>query len=169
MAIMSSPQATLASEAGPVAHSSAASGGVVVPSKLDLSKMALGKKTPLPEGSELAKAIKRLSGVGKKQPVIDIPKTIKLEQLVRSMGIIEHALVIRMAAGVGLKNPMMSSKLNQKQAAAFAEKFGFKVTLLGEGGATATTTTKKAASRASVPVKKTATKRAARSKPQSND
>ncbi|YP_009212978.1 hypothetical protein AVU38_gp129 [Ralstonia phage RSL2] len=166
MAIMSGPMATLADT--PVAHSSGAAASV----SLDPSKLVLGTKTPIPEGSELQKAISRLAGINKKQPTIDIPKSIKLEQLVRSMGVIEHALVIRMAAGVGLKNPTMTSKLTQKQAAAFAEKFGFKVTLLGEGGATATTAKKP--SKVSVPykkaiVKKPAVKRLPRTKPQSND
>lgn len=169
--LSTSSGAGMAIMSGPVASTAASSGGVTPVSKLDLSGMMFGKKSPLPEGSELQKAIDRLAGARRKQPTIEIPKTIKLDQLVRSMGIIEHALVIRMAAGVGLKNPTMTSKLTQKQAAAFAEKFGFKVTLLGESGATATTTAAKKPSKASVPVKKTPVKKPAvkRTKPQTND
>lgn len=165
MAVMSGLDVSLASSET-VAPTSAAV-GISPVSKLDLSKMAVKPD------SELKKAISRLAGVGKKQPTIDIPKTIKVEQLMRSLGVVEHALFIRMVAGSGVQNPMMSTRLNQKQAQFVAEKFGYKVTLLGEGGASSTTTkapvAKKAASRASAPVKKPAAKRIVRSKPQSND
>lgn len=135
--------------------SSAAAAPVSSLSTLDLSGMAV-KGTPAAT-TALDLAIKRLTAARKKKLTVDIPKSIRLEHLVRTMDIVEHSLAIRVAEDVGVKNPTMSSRLGQKQAAAFAEKFGFTTRLMTEGGGTIET---KKVSTKKVPVKKPATKRA---------
>lgn len=145
--LMSPPQAALSS--------SASSGSVAAISKLDLSGMAVKSPT-------LKEAISRLSKA-KRNPTAWIPKTMNLTTLQQILKVAEPSVIIRIAAEVGVKAPTMRSRIGQEKAKLIAEKFGYKAVLMGEDGATAETTTKapakKATSRASAPVKKPAGKR----------
>lgn len=175
---------------------SSASAGAISPiSTLDLSGMGLkGVAKALDPNSALGKAVSRLSK-GKPQPTYEAPLSCKLDQLIRSLGLLGSEVALRVATDMGVKNVSLSSKLNQDQIVTFAERFGFKVTRLDKGGAKATTTkaatpklsvkvidksTKTAVKKAAVaPVKKPAvkkvtkatpaTKRVTRTKPQTND
>uniref|UniRef100_A0AAU7PF27 Uncharacterized protein n=1 Tax=Burkholderia phage vB_BgluM-SURPRISE13 TaxID=3159457 RepID=A0AAU7PF27_9VIRU len=144
----SGPSVSLSS-LGVSGSSSASSGGITTISSLDLSGMSLtgvAQKRGIDPSSALGQAIKRLSK-GKTQPTIDIPKTMRLELLARAMS--QHAevpadteaVVLRAASEIGIKNPTLSSRLNQRQAVVIAEKFGYKVNCLTDGGSATKTKT----------------------------
>ena len=143
--LSSGPDASLSSA---TAHSSAAAAPVASLSTIDLSGMAVRKPA-------LKEALNRLTK-SKPPAIIDLPVTIKLVDLTRTMCVTDMEKMLRVAKEVGVKRAVAGTKLNQDQAKAIAAKFGFRVRLLTEDGgmiATKTSAAKK------VPVKKPATKR----------
>ncbi|BAS04932.2 hypothetical protein [Ralstonia phage RSF1] len=143
--LSSGPDASLSSA---TAHSSAAAAPVASLSTIDLSGMAVRKPA-------LKEALNRLTKA-KPPAIIDLPVTIKLVDLTRTMCVTDMEKMLRVAKEVGVKRAVAGTKLNQDQAKAIAAKFGFRVRLLTEDGGMIATKTPAAKK---VPVKKPATKR----------
>jgi len=146
----SPPDVSLSSQ-GAAASSSAASAPAIDISKIagvDLSRMSL-EGTMTNKDPKLVDAVNRLAS-SKKSKKLDIPYVTTLRALARRMGAVtdlipnETEAMIRVAKEVGMKNPVLSSRVGQKQAASIVEKFGFKPVLLtGAGSIEKTTAAKK--------------------------